>query len=287
MEIVYLSAIILAVLSTNTFLSAYTKRCGDRSIFGLLSLVAFAAFAVFFFSGGFGYEFEWKYVPYSLGFSLSYATALLFMFLAIHEGSLSLTTLITSYSLLIPTFYGMIFRHEPIGTTMIVGIVLLAISLFLINMEKKEGEEPKKITPRWIFFVSLAFLGNGFCSTTQRMQLDAFGGEGTVEFMLIALAVAFVFFFACTLIFERKEWKASLSRGWYFGLLCGVANGCSNLFCMLLNPLMPASIMYPLISAGGIVVTALVSVLVFKERLSRTQWIGMAVGIASVVFLNL
>ena len=262
MEIVYLSAIILAVLSTNTFLSAYTKRCGDRSIFGLLSLVAFAAFAVFFFSGGFGYEFEWKYVPYSLGFSLSYA-------------------------LLIPTFYGMIFRHEPIGTTMIVGIVLLAISLFLINMEKKEGEEPKKITPRWIFFVSLAFLGNGFCSTTQRMQLDAFGGEGTVEFMLIALAVAFVFFFACTLIFERKEWKASLSRGWYFGLLCGVANGCSNLFCMLLNPLMPASIMYPLISAGGIVVTALVSVLVFKERLSRTQWIGMAVGIASVVFLNL
>ena len=36
---------------------------------------------------------------------------------------------------------------------------------------------------------------------------------------------------------------------------------------------------------GGLVLTTLAAVLLFKERLSVKQWIGVAFGIISVVFL--
>ena len=287
MEILLLTLIIFGILSQNVCLSAYTKRNGERGIFALTALIALAAFAVFFFAGGFSYTFAWRYVPYSVGFALSYASANLFASLAIREGSLSLTGLVTSYALLVPALYGMIFLHEPIGVWKIVGILLLAVSLFLINIEKKAGEGERKITLRWAIFAFLAFLGNGFCSTTQKMEQAAFGGEGAVEFMLIALALVFVIFFTLSFIKERKDWKEALPRGCVFGLLCGLANGACNFLVVLLNPRMPASVMYPLISAGGIVVTTLVSVLIFKERLSRSQWLGMAIGVTSIVFLNL
>ena len=287
MEVLLLCLIVFSTLSQNVLMSAYTKKHGERCTFLLTAFIALAALAVFFFAGGFSYAFAWRYVPYSVGFALSYAAAVLFTCLAIREGSLSLTCLVTSYSLLIPALYGMLFLHETIGVFMIVGIVLLALSLFLINREKKEGEGERKITWRWVFFVSLAFLGNGFCSTTQKMEQEAFDGEGTTEFMLVALALTALLFFALSLLRERRDHRDFFRSGWQYGIFCGLANGACNFFVILLNPRMPASVMYPLISAGGIVATALVSVFVFGERLSRTQWVGMAIGVISIVFLNL
>jgi multidrug transporter EmrE-like cation transporter len=70
-------------------------------------------------------------------------------------------------------------------------------------------------------------------------------------------------------------------------VLCGVANGASNLFVIALSPNMPASIMFPLVSAGGIVLTSLISIFIYRERLSVLQYIGMVLGIGAIVFLNI
>lgn len=287
MQILFLCLIVFFILSQNVLMSAYTKKYGDCCVFLLTALIAFSALFVFFFAGGFSYAFSWRYVPYSAGFALSYAAANLFTFLAVREGPLSLTCLVNSYALLVPALYGMIFLHEEIGAFGIVGIILLAVSLFLINREKKAGEEERKITWRWGLYAALAFFGNGFCSTTQKMQQQAFDGEGSTEFMLVALALTALLFLMISFASERKRYRDFFRGGWYFGVFCGLSNGACNFFVILLNPKMPASLMYPLISAGGIVATTLVAVLAFRERLSRAQWFGMAIGVAAVVCLNL
>ena len=50
---------------------------------------------------------------------------------------------------------------------------------------------------------------------------------------------------------------------------------------------MDASILFPSISGGGIVLGFLLSTFVYKERLSRIQYIGYAIGTASVIILNI
>ena len=55
---------------------------------------------------------------------------------------------------------------------------------------------------------------------------------------------------------------------------------------MMLAKYNPA-IVFPVISAGGIITTAIVGIFVYKEKLSVMQIIGMVLGTASIVFLNL
>ena len=47
------------------------------------------------------------------------------------------------------------------------------------------------------------------------------------------------------------------------------------------------SLMFPLISAGGIVLTWIISLFFYKEKLTLKQNIGMVLGVISIVFLNL
>jgi multidrug transporter EmrE-like cation transporter len=60
-----------------------------------------------------------------------------------------------------------------------------------------------------------------------------------------------------------------------------------NLLVMILSGLMPVSLMFPIISAGGIVAIFVISLVFYKEKLSRLQIIGYILGTVSVVLLNI
>ena len=97
----------------------------------------------------------------------------------------------------------------------------------------------------------------------------------------------FVALLVISFIKERREMLPTLKAGAPYMVLCGLANGIVNLFVMLAAPLIPNSIMFPIISAGGIVLTWVISVFLYREKLSIKQNIGMVLGVASIVFLNL
>ena len=140
----------------------------------------------FIITGGFTLKFNGVILPYSIAFGASYGAAVVFSFLSILTGPLSLSVLISSYSLMVPTFYGLIFLNEDVSFLFYIGLALLAVSLFLINYKPKvkdTTESGAKITPLWLLFVFLGFLGNGICSTVQVVQQRAFNGEYKNEFM--------------------------------------------------------------------------------------------------------
>ena len=60
-----------------------------------------------------------------------------------------------------------------------------------------------------------------------------------------------------------------------------------NLLVMILSAAMSVSVMFPLISAGGIVVTFLISFFIYRENLSKKQYAGLAVGILAILFLSI
>lgn len=266
---------------------AYNKKiAGGTFTFTAMSILF--ALVIFIISAGGKFNFNLEILPFALGFALSYGAASIGSFLAIGTGPLSITSLIVQYSLIIPTIYGLC-TGDKASPFLYVGLGLLFISLFLVNIEKK-GEE-KKITLKWAVFALLAFFGNGLCSTVQKAQQDVFVTEQNPdgyksEFMIIALTVSFMAIAVSALIFERKGLGKKLKTGAHWYIICGLANGLVNLFVLMLAKY-PASIVFPVISAGGIVATALVGIFIYKEKLSVMQIIGMGLGTASIVFLNL
>lgn len=279
---VYLIAIILGVSGQNISKKPFTQKAGGKGVFFFGSLVSFTAM-LFFVITGKDLDFQLSYLPYSIGFAASYAVSTLFIVLAIRHGSLSLTSLFVSFSLILPTFYGLIFLSDPVGPGLIPGILLLAAAIFLTKQKGKKGS----FNAKWLFLVFLAFCGNGMCSVVQKMQQVASGGKGKSEFMIIALGIDAAVLLLLSLLKERQDFPTISKAAILPALIGGTLNGMVNLFVMILSGRMPVSVMFPLISAGGILVTFLVALTFYKEKFTKIQLIGYLCGVLSVVFLNL
>ncbi|MBR3967318.1 MAG: hypothetical protein IKJ91_09630 [Clostridia bacterium] len=230
-------------------------------------------------------KFLWnpKIIPYAITFAVSFAAATLFGLLAVANGPLSLSSLMISYSLMLPTFYGIIFLKETMSVYFIIGLCLLAVSLFLVN--KKNDKYP--VTPKWLLFVFLSFLGNGLCSTFQKMQQLTFDSEYKNEFMILSLVIVTLIFIAAVPISDKSNFMEYLYHARFTAVLSGAMNGVVNLLVMVLSGMMAVSVMFPLISAGGIIVTYIISKIFYKENLTKIQFVGFLTGLASIVFLNI
>ena len=264
----------------------FTKQYSTKKTAGAVTyaaLVSISALCMFVLSSGFKFRFRQELLGYVLLFTAAYCAATVFLTLAMGCGPLSLTSLIHSYSLMIPTLYGILFLHEKLRVSMCIGMALLVLSLALINYAKSD----RKKNVRWLLYVCVAFMGNGLCSTVQKAQQVAFGGQYKNEFMIVSLAGVSVILLICSLFLERKQLLSSIRRGWYLAVPCGILNGLTNLFVLLLSTKIAASLMFPILSGGNVVLTSLISVWGFHEKLNRRQLAGIALGVASIILLSL
>ena len=280
LNVFYLVAIILGISGQSIVKKPYTQRTSGAGVYFFNTLLSAAAL-LFFVVTSSKFSFDISFIPYSIGFAVSFAVSSVFMVLAIAYGSLSLTSLFISYSLMIPTFYGLIIG-DTVSTGFIPGMLLLVISLFLTN----KSDEKAKISLKWIICVFLSFFGNGMCTVVQKMQQIASNGAYKNEFMIVALAIVTVVMLIMSILKERTEIKFFAKVGWHWAIICGALNGMVNLFVMILSGKMPVSLMFPLISAGGLIVTYIVSRFFYKEKLTKIQFIGFIFGLMAVVFLN-
>lgn len=284
MNAIFLLAIIAGLSGQKISRKIYNGKI-KNGVFTFSALSSICAMLFFVPSLSDGFYYSSKAFYYSVGFAVSNSVALVVTFLAIKKGPLSLSSLGISYSLIIPALYGLIFLDEPVTSLLITGIVLLLISIFLMNVEKK-GEE-KKITFEWIIYVLLAFLSNGICSTVQKVQPIACDNMYKNEFMFVALFMSAVFLFVFSLIYEKNTFILNAKKGFSCYLICGVGKGIVNMFIISLSTMMAASVMFPLIAAGDVILTVGVSILIYKEKLSIQQIFGIILGILSIVLINI
>ena len=282
MNVLLLLAVILGISGQDIAKKIYTEKTGEKGAYVASSFGTFFAL-LFFVVTSKNMTFETEFLPYSIAFGLSFSVTAFFGLLAVANGPLSLSSLIISYSLMIPTVYGLIFLKEDVSVCLIIGILMVIISLFLIN--KKNDKCP--ITPKWLIFIFITFAGNGLCSTFQKMQQVAFNGEYKNEFMIVALAIVVVIFAVISLFTNKGKIKEYLYHARFTAPVSGLLCGLANMMVMVLSGRMPVSLMFPIVSAGGIVVTYLISKYLYKENLSRMQFYGLIIGIASIVLLSI
>jgi drug/metabolite transporter (DMT)-like permease len=284
MEYLFLAIICIANPLQNILTKQYNKKAHGGALFlsAMSALSACISFIVI--------NRDWSYNPgqifYSIAFALTYCTAVVFSILAIKTGPLAITNLIISCFLFIPTGYGIIFLKEPITVPLIIGLLLLVVSLVMVNYQKDTDVRPSL---KWLIFAILACVGNGFCSTVQKMNVIAYGESGKNMFMIVALVI--VSAALIVMMFSSKDERLNLRHnakvGWHHGALRGVANAIVNALVLILNTMLPASVIFPVVSAAAMVIIFAYSTVFAKEKYSAVQKVGFAFGIVSIVLLNL
>jgi len=239
----------------------------------------------------FDFSFDPGVIVYSLAYGVFYTMAMLGLINALNTGSVSLTAFIKQLSLACVAFWGFFFWNTPFTFNVAIGLILIviALALCLFTGDKKQAEKSSaRITWKWALYALMLLVGNAGCSIMQKYQQAAFDGQHGTMMMVFATFFAIVISLIVALKEDKTYWKEAIKASWHFPAAAGLSSALTNRFILLLisTPL-SASLIYPGIAVGGLMLTVLVSVVVCNEKLRRQQWIGLAVGAVALVFLNL
>ena len=85
---------------------------------------------------------------------------------------------------------------------------------------------------------------------------------------------------------DKTDFKKMCRDSWFFPVSVGVLNAFSNLLIILMaSTTLPPSLIYPVLSIGGLSLTTLTSAFAFKEKLQWWQWVGIGLGAVAIGLL--
>ena len=108
--------------------------------------------------------------------------------------------------------------------------------------------------------------------------------------MLIGISIAFVFFNIMYLRSNKKDTPFIIKKASIFPVIAGIGNLLLNVLIILLVQYpeqTPPSIIYPSLARGALSITGICSLLIFKEKLKISQWIGIVIGAVAVAMLSI
>ncbi|MDP6118442.1 MAG: DMT family transporter [Planctomycetota bacterium] len=189
-------------------------------------------------------------------------------------------TVFARLSILVPVSVGIIVWGETPNGAEWGGITLACVSLLLIGGGKNLIEE--KLPPGAFVTISLFFLIAG-CS---RLAQEGFKHQAEENEQMAYLLAAFTVMGVCSAVMLMKR---KVKPGWtecWTGVLIGIANSLQVLFILKALEGYPGYVVFPVASAGGLLMTTLFAVIWLKESLSARGLVGISVAVLAVVALQ-
>lgn len=199
--------------------------------------------------------------------------------------------------MLIPFFYGVIFLHEELSLWQIIGTVALTACIILQAMFQRsagENSNEKSDKKKEILFFTLSiliFIINGMTGVIAKAHQLSEGAIDEADFTVISCALTALFSLILLVFFvlkDRKEAACQMKtmikvKPFVIMALIGAAAYTGNFLHLKAANTVPASVQFPLVSGGVIVISALVSFFIFREKLSWKEWISVAGAFVSTV----
>lgn len=232
-----------------------------------------------------GLQFEKPMISLGLIAGACFAAASMTMYWVLEHGPYGLSSLVSSYGVLITIGHGLIVG-ERLSFLSWVGVVLICASLFLI-MARRQEDEKIKISVQWLPVLVFSVLCTAAFGVLQRQQQIAFSNVYNNEFMVITLSVSAVLLFAAGVIKDGKYLKDVFKYGFFYAAGGGVANGVTNFLTLLVYTLVPISFAAPMKTGISIVMAFLIARLIFKEKYTLRQCCGVALGCIALILFNI
>ena len=215
---------------------------------------------------------------------LAFASAVFLTYLAYGSGSFVLTSLILSYGIIINIVYG-IWLGETIS---ILGWIAIALIIFSLYFVKGNGKgESIKISKKWVICAGLSVIFAGVFSVLQAHQQLVFNNTKDNEFMIVTYAVATLCLLVVGLIKNGKDLKYTLKHGTLYGVGAGFVNGMVNLLVLYTYMFADKHFIAPISAGISIIVSFVIAKIIFKEKFSKMQYLGVILGGLAIILFNL
>lgn len=277
--------IVLATVTQSATTKSFQRSSSYHTVFNAIK--SGTAFILSALISAFGYTFHLPTMLFGVSYGVCMCVSMYAGYQALCRGPMALTSMLVSFSVIIPLFWGITAGNETIKAIQYPAFVLLFFAIIMTNADKlKSSITAQTGYGLWLLFVGVTFACNGICSILQKRHQTLYPKEYSNEFMVFSMLLCFVIFLMLTVIkISPKELKTI--KGKRYGVLSGLANGTANFLTLVLAGMENASVLFPIISAGTILISLICGRLVFREKLKANHYAALAAGIAAVVLLKL
>ncbi len=202
--------------------------------------------------------------------------------LALKIGSTSICSVVYSLGFIIPTVSGSIFWDEQFTPTDLFGLILALITIFFTVIGKEKGGKSGKA---FLLPIIIAMLSSGGLGVMQKVQQSSRFANERNEFLIIAFTLAFL---SSIIGFGGCKNKARIqSRNIVFPVIAGLCFGGANLFNTILAGRIKSAAFFPLQNISVILLSTVLGITLFKEKLSFKNIMIILLGAVTVVIFSL
>ena len=216
---------------------------------------------------------------------LGFLFILIFNLMAIttQRSGLSVVSVSTKMSVVIPIAFGLFYYNENAGLLKISGIILALIAVYLVSVKDNTS---KLVSKNELLFPILVFLGSGIIDTTIKYLETSYVEQDDISlFSAVIFLTAFVIGISILMFKVLRKNEKIKFKNLVGGLALGIPNYYSIYFLVkaLRNPQLESSVVFTLNNVGILICAVLLGILFFREKLSRKNWLGFFLALISII----
>lgn len=204
--------------------------------------------------------------------------ATLTFFLHIKQGQLSTSWTIISLSIAFPVAASIFVWHEHPSMHQIIAMGLIVAAFILMGKKNNQHVQTSRLS---FIYLMIAFvlsgLGGIYFKALAQMKMESHIYVFMFTLYGVGLAMGLP-----TIISNRSE---SCSIDMRIGGFMGFSSAISSIFFLTALESVPGIIVFPTRSLGNLILTALVSILVWKDKLTSSQIIGIVLSIIAIALI--
>ena len=201
------------------------------------------------------------------------------------ENGVSVASVSSKMSMIIPILFGIFFFKETITFEKITGIIIALIAVYFTS-KKETG----KIEVKNFIFPILLFFGAGIVDTSMNYLQHTYLKDSEIAlFSATTFLAAFIFGILIFIIKSIKDNFKLNIKNIVGGLFLGIPNYYSMYFLIkaLQSKNLESAAVFTLINIGIILLSTFFGILLFKEKLLKQNYFGIALAIIAVILVTL
>lgn len=201
------------------------------------------------------------------------------------RSGLSVVSVATKMSVAIPVLFGILYFNESAGILKVVGIILALIAVYLSSIKAKSGIAIKK---KNLIYPVLVFLGSGLIDTLIKYFETSYVNKDDVAIFSSTIFSVAGIIGVLILIYQGFTGNLKITgKNILGGIVLGIPNFFSIYFLVLAlrNNGVESSTIFTINNVAIVLVSTLLGIILFKEKLILKNWIGILLAIISILLV--
>ena len=227
-------------------------------------------------------ESDWLY--HSMIIGALFIIIFNFYAFGIQKAGVAVTTVANRMSLIIPVCAALILYPEENTFTLIKGIAFF-LALTGIYLSSTKGGK-LSFDKKYLWLIILVFVGQGISDSIFNDFAQKFPNEGNYLFFMVLFFMASI---SGILILSGRSIRTRSPlqlKSIFWGVIFGIPNFFSLVFLLKALGSISSSIVFPIVGMGVVISSSLIGLLLFQEKLTRSNWIGILLSICAIYIFS-